>query len=149
MRIVKFKSQYAEKINKIIVDCFKKMELGPYSKTFIKSQIDGNSANNLIKTSETTKYYVAIKNYEIIGIGGYDKEKVRTMFVKISCQKKKVGEIILKKILKGAKRDGIKRLSVFSTISAEKFYRKYGFIKTKAIKSKKNELLFIEMRKTL
>ena len=76
---------------------------------------------------------MALNNNEIIGICGYDREKVHTLFVDINHQKEGIGKKLLTKILDEAKNEGLKSIKTWSTFYAEKFYNSFGFIKREEI----------------
>lgn len=129
MIIRQFRESDAKDVSDIIRLCFLTLNLGLYTKEAIELQTEANSATNLIKNSTEVKYYVVIDKNHIIGIGGYDKQKVRTMFIAPSYQRRGVGKTLLQRILKDAKKDGIEKLESWSTHYAESFYARNGFEK--------------------
>ena len=149
MEIKKFNKEDAEKVSQLIKECFLNLNIGGHSKRGIELQIDSNSPENLEKRSEDIKYYVALNNNEIIGICGYDREKVHTLFVDINHQKKGIGKKLLTKILDEAKNEGLKSIKTWSTFYAEKFYNSFGFIKREEIylTESSKDIILIEMEK--
>lgn len=151
MRIRKFRKEDAIKVSNIIKRCCKEINLGCgcYSRDATEALIKDNSPKKLIEYSKDTKYFVAIENNDIIGMGGYNKEKIRTMFVKPEYHKKGIGAMLLRKILSEAKRDGIKRLGCWSTVYAKKFYEHFGFKDKGEISFPGSTLKFVNMEKKL
>jgi N-acetylglutamate synthase-like GNAT family acetyltransferase len=151
MNIRKFKPEDAETVSNIIKECHLKQNLGSYSKEVNEGQIKDNSSENLLKFSETVRYYVAVENNKIIGIGGYGENKVRTFFVKPDFQGKSVGGAILKKVLSEAKKEGIKKLGCRSTVFARPFYGTFGFkeVRELSLSYCNSTIKFIEMEKSL
>ena len=103
------------------------------------------------KSQRKIKYFVAIDGDKLIGICGYDKYKVYSLFVDVNYHKKGIGKNLLQKVLLEAKNDGLKSIITWSTIYAEKFYKSFGFetIKTLSLPEETNDILLIEMKKDL
>lgn len=148
MTIRKFRKGDAIFVSKIIEECFKRQNLGGYSDNVINGQIKDNSPDKILEYSNNVKYFVAVKDKEIIGIAGYDGAKVRTLFVKISYQNNGIGKKLLAKILSEANKDRINKLLCWSTLFAEKFYKNNGFRTNKNLRFPyKNDILtFKEMQ---
>jgi len=151
MIIRKFKKEDAVEASLIIKECFEKLDIGKHTDRGIQLQIEGNSPENLIKRSEDIKYFVAIENDKVIGICGYDEEKVHTLFVEIKYHKFGIGRKLLNKVLHEAKNEGLKSIKTWSTIYAENFYKSFGFKKIKDIYLPEGtkDVVLIEMIKEL
>ncbi|MBN2545435.1 MAG: GNAT family N-acetyltransferase [Spirochaetes bacterium] len=151
MVIRKFTDEDAKAASNIIKECFLKMDIGGHTTKGIEMQIKSNLPENLIKKSETVKYYVAVEDDKIIGICGYDREKVHTFFVDVKCQNKGAGKKLLTKILDEVKNKKIKSIKTWSTIYALKFYESFGFKRIKEIILPEggNEIVLIEMGKKI
>jgi N-acetylglutamate synthase-like GNAT family acetyltransferase len=149
MNIRRFNNNDAIEVSKIIEKCFRTQNLGNYTKESIENQINENSTEKLIKTSKQVRYFVSLDNDKIIGICGYDKNKVRTLFIDPEYQNKGIGSLLLKYVLAEAKNEGINELKCWSTKYAERFYNKNGFNKIRDLNimlSNNSEIQFIEMR---
>ncbi len=152
MIIRKFKDEDAVDASKMIEKCFLTLNLGNYSKGAIENQIEENSPDRLKENSKLVKYYVAVIDDNIEGIGGFDTSKIRTFFVNPELQKKGIGKQLMLKVLSEAKKDGLKQLYCWSTLYAEGFYEKYGFKRMKEItltSHNKSKITFLEMNKLL
>lgn len=103
------------------------MNLGDYTPQGVTSQLEGNSAERLIENSLTTVMFVAITDNRLVGVGGYDTERVRTLFVDPRFQGMGIGSAILSSVLASARQRGIRQLECWSTPFAEPFYRLKGF----------------------
>ena len=125
--------------------------MGEHTLKGIQLQIEGNSSENLKKRSENVKYFVAVDNSKVVGICGYDKYKVHTLFVDIEYHKRGIGGKLLDKVLYEAANEGIKSLITWSTIYAEQFYSNKGFQKVKKviIPPDKEDIVLIEMLKRI
>ena len=71
-------------------------------------QIEGNSVTSIIERSKNITYFVATEKNKIIGICGYDTQKIYTLFVDVRYHKKGIGKKLLAKVLYEAKNEGIK-----------------------------------------
>ena len=149
--IRKFRIDDAKDVYEIIRDNFINIDLGGHTSEGIRLQIEGNSPINLIERSKKINYYVITFKEKIIGICGFDKEKIHTFFIHINYHKKGFGALLLKAILLRAKGEGIKTISTWSTIYAEKFYESFGFKRLKEITlpEGKEDIILIEMKKIL
>ncbi len=146
--IRKFRKADAEQVSEVIKQAF--LELVPkwYSKATVEDQIQLNSPANLIEEARKNKYFTVKKDGIILGVGGYNTNKIRTFFVKPKLQGQGIGKMIMEKVLMEAKKEGFKSLKCWSTLNAVNFYSKIGFKKIKKIKlkSKNSSITFVEMR---
>ncbi len=147
--IRKFQKEDATQASRIIEKGFRINNAQYYGERSIDEQVAANSPNNLIEKAKKVNYFVAFENGRILGIGGYDHEKVHTLFVDPEWQGKGVGTRILKRILFEAKKEGITILDAWSTFNAENFYSNAGFerIERFTLKCQNSSIDFIRMRK--
>ena len=98
-------------------------------------------------SNKTSKFYVAKNNNEIIGILEIKNiDHISLFFVKKEYHRKGIGKRLFDNYIKALKQDnnGIKIISVNSSIYAEKIYLKLGFIKTDEMQEK-NGIKYIPM----
>jgi N-acetylglutamate synthase-like GNAT family acetyltransferase len=133
MKIRRFKVTDADAASRLIRECFMKLDMGGHTKRVIALQIEGNNPENLIRKSRSVKYFVATDNSKVIGICGYDTQKVHTLFVDVNFQKNGFGTELLRAVLKDAQAKGLKSITTWSTINAENFYHSFGFKKVKEV----------------
>lgn len=151
MTIRKFRNEDTLKVANIIKKGFLALAPKFYSQKSVLWQISENSPKKLLEKAKNVSYFVAVENNQILGIGGYNAEKVHTFFVKPEIQGKGIGSKILERCFREARKQGIKKLKCWATFSAEDFYSKFGFKKKKqiSIKEGSNSIAFIEMMKFL
>ena len=151
MKIRDFRKEDAPRASSLIVECYQKLDVGGHTAIGLKIQIAGNSPENLLKRAGTINYFVAVDNDRVIGICGYDEEKIRTLFVDTKYQKLGIGSKLLETVLQEAKKEGLKTVTTWSTILAEPFYSLAGFQRVGeiALPPGKREIVLIEMVKTL
>ena len=149
MKIRRFTKTDAEAASQLIRECYLKLGIGGHTKKGIELQILGNSPENLIKRSESIKYFVATDNFKVVGICGYDKQQIHTWFVDINFHKRGIGKKLLEKVLREAKTEGLQSIVTWSTIYAENFYHSFGFNKVKEIflPEDTKDIVLIEMIK--
>ena len=147
MLIRKFKNSDAVSASSLIKECFDAIDLGGHTEEGKRLQIEGNSPQNLINRAQSTRYFIAIDTGRIVGICGYDKYKVQTLFVDIGYQNQGIGKALLNKILLEALNEGLTSLKTWATFYSELFYHKSGFEKTGEIHlpEGKNDIILIEM----
>jgi N-acetylglutamate synthase-like GNAT family acetyltransferase len=150
MRTRKFREEDALQVYELVEKGFV-ANSDNYSAESIKEQIEANSPENLIKKSKTVNYFIVTEKDKILGIGGYDENKVHTFFVDPDHHRKGIGGRILQKVLAEAKKKGIKHLDCWSTFQAEQFYSTFGFqkIKVLTLQGKGSAIDFVLMRKKL
>jgi len=149
MEIRRFNNSDAPAVSALIKECYLKADIGGHTESGKQMQIWSNNPENLVKRAATIKYFVAVENQKIIGICGYDKEKIYTWFVDINYHKLGVGNKLLQKVLSEAQAEGLKSILTWSTVYAEKIYRAYGFEKVRDIflPEGKKDITLIEMQK--
>ena len=149
MKIRRFKKADADAASRLIRECFMILDMGGHTKREIALQIEGNSPENLIKRSESIKYFVAIDDSKVIGICGYDKQKVHTLFVDINYHKHGIGKKLLETVLRAAQADRLQSIITWSTIYAENFYHSFGFniVKEVFLPEDTKDITLIEMIK--
>lgn len=100
----------------------------------------------------TRKYFVAVKNSEVLGyIGVFDSiddYNIIGIAVKKNYQKQKIGTLLLNKVIDCAKENKVKTLSLEvdqTNIKAINFYKKHGFVVTNIRKKyyKNNDALIM------
>lgn len=96
--------------------------------------------------------FVAVDKSKIVGFGDFKKDgELSGLYVHKDYQGKGVGYSLLKKIEKSARQKGIKKLFLFSTITAKDFYKNHGYkiIKKTKIRIKHQNLVVYKMDKLL
>ena len=151
MRIRKFRKEDAQEVSNIIKKNFLEVNSKTYSKETINALIKDSTPARIIEKSKTRKYYVAVENNLILGVGGYEKDNLHTFFVKPKIHGKGIGKKLMERILKDAKKEDIKIMNCPSTHYAEKFYASLGFkrIGEKTISFCDTTLTFVQMKKKL
>ncbi len=125
--------------------------MGGHTEKGIRLQVESNSSNKLIEKSCIVQYFVAWEEGQIVGICGFDKNRVHTLFVDIDFQNRGVGKDLLNNVLIMAAKDGIQSIDTWATFYSVPFYRSFGFEKIREIHLPEgtDEIILIEMRKWL
>lgn len=82
-----------------------------------------------ISTESDRVILVAVANSSVVGTASLYKDNVRLMFVDPAFQRKGIGGALLSRIENIAKEKGVVKLSLMSTLPAEGFYKRFGFVK--------------------
>ena len=93
----------------------------------VGSLIASNNPDNLIRKSKSIHYFVAVEDDRIIGICGYDRHKVQTLFVDVNFHKMGIGKALLNHVLKEATKAGQTSIDTWATKFSIPFYLKFGF----------------------
>src|SRR3989344_2471875 len=149
IKIRKFKKKDAVKASNIIKQGWLSIISKEYPEKAVENQIKENSPKKIFEKSKQVHYYLAICNEKVLGIGGYNQEKVQAFFVKPGIRRKGIGSKIMARVLKRARREGIQSLDCWSTYGAERFYNSFGFKRKHKIKveNNNNPIFFILMTK--
>ncbi|MFC1838478.1 GNAT family N-acetyltransferase [Thermodesulfobacteriota bacterium] len=147
MEIRKFTCKDALSVSVLIEKCFNTVNLGGHTEEGKQLQIEWNSPENLIKRAQAVRYFVACEADRIIGICGYDMDKVQTLFVDVEYQNRGIGNTLLNKVLLEAVNERLTSLKTWATFYSEVFYSKSGFEKTGEIHlpEGRSDIILIEM----
>ncbi|MBW2965184.1 GNAT family N-acetyltransferase [Candidatus Woesearchaeota archaeon] len=151
MRVRKFRPEDAPACSRIIIRNFRTVISKENPKQTTDFLISGNSPKALLAKSRKRKYFVAADKGRILGIGGYALDGAHTFFVDTRLHGKGTGKAIMVRVLRDARKDGIKTLKVNSSLYAEKFYASCGFRRLRKITVPFHEstITVIVMKKSL
>jgi predicted N-acetyltransferase YhbS len=107
----------------------------------------GNSPKALLKKSNRRTFFVAVQEERIVGLAGYEKNEVKTVFVDLKMHGQGVGSKLLKHILAVLARQGKRKIVLMSSVVAEDFYKKFGFrrVRKKTIDWEGVPLTYVDM----
>ncbi|MCQ2030749.1 GNAT family N-acetyltransferase [Stutzerimonas zhaodongensis] len=125
------RSEDADAISSLIIAAIKETNAKDYPASFIKKLPDNFSAENVAGRMLSRKVYVAVKSGDIIGTASLDKATVRSVFVMPNHQGVGIGLALMKHIEALAMQSYVKTLTVPSSITAEGFYQKLGYVKVR------------------
>ena len=126
MEIRTFKDEDAKPVSTLIEECFYSLDLGGHTEEGKRLQVEANRPENLIKRAETVRYFITHEKNLIIGICGYDKYKIQTLFVDVSHQNKGIGKKLMDAIMNHPELQNLQRWGL-ATNDAHDLYKKYGF----------------------
>ena len=151
MYIRKFKKEDAQKVSNISKKNFLEVNSKEYSKETVNALIKDSTPSLIIEKSKTRHYYVAVENDKILGVGAYQKDNIHSFFVNPKLHGKGIGKKLMERVLKDAKKEGIKIMNCASSHYAEKFYISFGFkrIEEKTVPFYDTKLTFVLMKKKL
>lgn len=149
MIVRRFKRRDAENVWRLISKTFSEFIAPTFTKKateeWLKKQVPGEQ----IKRARTRDIFVAEINNKIVGvIAGKENKKITRLFVDKKYQRKGIARSLVNKIEKLYRKRGSKKILVFSSLYAEKFYGKMGFKKTTGAIRKKG-MVYQPMKKNL
>jgi N-acetylglutamate synthase-like GNAT family acetyltransferase len=128
MKIRKAKESDAGEISKLITEVVSNNFSGVYSDNVIKYFCEQNSVKNILKKMrQNVKYFVVENKGEIIGVAGIKKNRIVSFHIDVKHQKQGIGKQLMFYIENYAKDNFVKKLKVYSSLPAVKFYQKCGF----------------------
>ena len=147
MEIRKFTDRDAAVVSALIKKCFDTMDVGGHTEEGKRMQIESNSPQNLMRRAQSVRYCIAVEENNVVGICGFDHNKVQTLFVDIRYQHIGIGKALLHKVLKEAMNEGLSSLKTWATFYSERFYSNAGFRKIGEIHlpEGRNDIILLEM----
>ncbi|OOC64649.1 GNAT family N-acetyltransferase [Brucella intermedia] len=121
----------AEDISSVIISALRETNANDYSPEIIARVEQSFSAVAVRRLIKNRTVFVAIRNGEIVGTASLDGKVVRTVFVSPANHGQGVGTQLMAEIVQTARASGIAVLTVPSSITAESFYSKLGFVATR------------------
>ena len=149
MLIRKFKKQDVDEVYKLVSKTFKEFVSSDFSKRKIKEWLEEQYPEKQIERSKTRDVYVAIIKNKIVGmIEALPNKKISRLFIDKSYHKKGIASSLLDKIEALYRKRGAKKLAVWSSLYAVKFYEKLGYRKSRGL-VKKDGAVYQPMAKIL
>ena len=148
MEIRKFTDSDSVSVSTLIKECFDTIDLGGHTEEGKRMQIEANSPQELLRRAQSVRFFVAVKGERVVGICGFDRYKVQTLFVDIRYHHLGIGKALLHKVLTEAMNEGLISLKTWATFYSERFYIKAGFRKVDEIHfpEGRNDIILIEMQ---
>jgi GNAT superfamily N-acetyltransferase len=118
----------AEGISRVIVRTLHETNGRDYPTHVITAVAENFSPERVAENLTTRKTFVAIVDAVVVGTASLDRRVIRSVYVDPAYQGKGIGARLMG-VLEGlAREQGASTLSVPSSITAEGFYRKLGFV---------------------
>lgn len=134
MSIRKFKNEDSVELAEVIAKTLRTTNSKDYSSEYIENDISFLTADKLIERSNWTNLYVVCKDEKIIGcgaIGSYwgkeDESSLFTIFVLPEYQGQGIGRKIMETLEQDDYFFRAKRIEIPASITAVKFYKKFGY----------------------
>jgi GNAT superfamily N-acetyltransferase len=149
MIIRRFNDIDSYQVYKLVEKTFNEFVADSCTKKGRELYLSMSSPENNIKNSKTCDIFVAICKNKVIGmIEGNSKDKLLRLFVDKKYHGKGIARKLMNKIEKLYNKKGIKRIKVWSSPYAIKFYEKMGYKKTTRL-IKNYGLIYQPMKKIL
>jgi len=127
MRIRKFRKEDARGVSNVICRAQRETLAGVYPKKSIELFCSERQPSDILRLSKKRVLFVAEEKGKIVGVAGYEGEKVRTVSTHPKYLRRGIGKKLVNKVIDYAKKKGVKILKLGSTPYAEEFYKKCGF----------------------
>lgn len=135
--IRKFKESDAEDVCDLVAKTFNNFVAKDFTKAGRTQFLKEQSPEEQIKRSKTRDVFVAVDKGKIIGILEGNKDKVTRLFVDKKHHGKGIAKNLMLKFESKCRKTGLKRIRVFSSLYAIKFYEHIGYRKSTSLKKRK------------
>lgn len=119
----------APAISRVVVATLRESNAQDYSPEIIDQVERSFSPEAILHLLGQRRVLVATINQHVVATASLDQDVVRSVFVAPSHQGAGIGKILMRTLEEIASKDGVKRLRVPSSITAEGFYASLGFDK--------------------
>ena len=131
MKIRRATKEDARKICNLKKETFRKINSKDYPRKVAEVYINKQSPEKIIKNIKTGNYFVLVDKNKLLGsVDLYNKNVVGSLYIKYSEVGKGYGRMLMNFIENYAKKKGIKKIILFPTKTAIKFYEKLGYKKS-------------------
>ncbi|CAH0254709.1 GNAT family N-acetyltransferase [Roseomonas sp. CECT 9278] len=118
----------AEGISLVIIAALRETNARDYSEAIIARVARSFSPAAVLDLLERRLVFVAAKGDAILGTASLDGSVVRTVFVDPACQGRGIGRSLMTQVERAAMETGVAMLTVPSSVTAEAFYARLGFV---------------------
>jgi GNAT superfamily N-acetyltransferase len=147
MKVRKFQNKDARKLSYLIKRALNEVNIKDYPKKVIVYLSKQNAPSKLIEKSKRRDIYVIVDGDRILGTAGLENNNVFSVFVNPAYHGKGVGQKLMGYIERVAKKRGIDRLKLPSSLTAVSFYEKLGYKKIKKVFNKSTGYAIIMEKK--
>ena len=118
-------------ISALIIAAIRETNAKDYPASFIEKLPEHFAPEHVANRIRSRNTYVSVKSGDILGTASLDKATVRSVFVMPEHQGFGIGLALMKHIEELAMRTEVKTLTVPSSVTAEGFYQKLGYVKVR------------------
>ena len=130
---MKFQNKDARKLSYLIRRALNEVNIKDYPKRVIVHLSKQNTPSKLIEKSKQRDIYVIVDGDRILGTASLENNNVFSVFVNPTYHGKGIGQRLMGHIERVAKKRGIDRLKLPSSLTAIGFYEKLGYRKIKKV----------------
>ncbi len=145
MRIRKFRKEDAKEVSILKQRSQREVMGGYYPPHVVDFFCRKNTPEYVLNKSKEMDLFVAVEKGKIVGVNGLKKNAVRSFYVLPGFMRKGIGRKLIENVEKLARKKGIKKLLVHSSLYAEEFYRKCGFRKLRTLHNRRGKIRFDEI----
>jgi len=128
MEIRKARLSDVEKMNSLKKQTFLKINSKDYPKKVVEEYLKRQTAKKFIQNMKTGDYFILTEKEKLVGIVDlYDRNVIGSLYIKWDEVGKGYGKKLMNFIENYAKKKGLKKVVLYPTITAKKFYEKIGY----------------------
>lgn len=117
----------AAAISSLILRALHEVNIRDYGPALIAEQSRNWTVDGVVARMQNRITYVAVDGNDIVGVAGFDGKQARTVFVRPDRHMLGIGSLLMRTVETLAREQGLDRLSVLSSITAQGFYRRLGY----------------------
>jgi predicted N-acetyltransferase YhbS len=118
----------AHAISKVILDSLRTTNARDYTSDIIERLAQNFTVERVAMQLKERQVVVALVEAEIVGTASLASGSIHAVFVAPSLQNKGIGETLMRELHRRASVSGVTKLTVQSSITAEPFYAKLGYV---------------------
>ncbi|MDA7966804.1 GNAT family N-acetyltransferase [Ruegeria sp.] len=118
---------HAEGISKVICDAIRTVNARDYPAAEIDRLVGNFTTSCVLEFLKQRLTLVALSNEKVVGTGSLQGSELKSLFVSPKLHRKGIGGILVSELEKVAAKQGLRQLSVSSSLSAVSFYSSLGY----------------------
>ena len=122
------KEAHAEGISRVICDAIRTVNSRDYPAAEIDRLVGNFTASRVREFLKQRLTFVALFNEEVVGTGSLQGSELKSLFVSPELLRKGVGGTLVSELENVAAEQGLRQLSVSSSLSAVSFYSSLGYV---------------------
>ena len=131
MQIRLFQDKDARAVSEIIRKCLREVNSKDYPPSVIRYMCRFFTPGRMKKNSRDGTVFVAEEDNRILGTASLKDDMVLTVFVLPKHHGRGIGKRLMEKVESTAKRKGYSSVKVPASLTAVRFYRKFGYVRLK------------------
>lgn len=127
MKIHHFDKRFSKQVSELIRNTIRAINSKDYSKEIIESMCIRFSEENIIKRAPNRKMILMIEKEVVLGTASLKDNIILSVFVDVNTQGKGIGTKLMNYLEEMARKKGVKKVVLPSSITSVSFYSRLGY----------------------